>query len=119
MKQKTVDISGFGGGYEKVCQVALWTGIKYLAKCDKPEDLFKGTVEFQNITGIAITPESAKELEDLWRSNPALDGWTGAQHQAVVGHLRFIAKEGYLAWIKKFEKEPNRVYEIDMETLFS
>lgn len=52
---KTVDMSGFekmgdkiGYGYEAVCQRALWEGIDYLSKCDRPENILDKSSGFKN-----------------------------------------------------------------------
>ena len=115
MKVKTVDISGMGLGYEKVCQRALWAGIQYLAKVDRPNKILDKTQEFSNIYGIATTPDSAKELETIWEKMDM--GWTGAQHQAVVGHLRFIGENGIEKWLAEFKDQPERIYEIELDSL--
>ena len=125
---KTVDMSGFeemgdkiGYGYEAVCQRALWEGIKYLTKCDRPEDILKGTAGFKNVYGICETPESAKELETVWSKldKEVFHGWTGAQHQVVVGHLQYISKNGIEKWIAEFKNEPDRIFDIDLTKLMS
>jgi len=119
MKVKTVDMTGFGkdSGYEAVCQKALWAGIKYLAKTDQPDKILDKTLEFKHIVGIAETPESAKELEAIWSKmdKEEFQGWTGAQHQAVVGHLRFIGKNGIQKWLDEFKDQPDRIFEFDID----
>ena len=123
-KVKTIDVSGFeqppqAKGYERVCQQALWLGIQYLAKCDRPQDILAKTSGFKYVYGICETPESAKELETIWSKwdKEVWHGWTGAQHQAVVGHLFQIAKHGLTWWLDQFKDEPNRIYEVDLEEL--
>jgi len=119
MKVKTIDMTGFGkySGYEFVCQLALWAGVDYLAKMDQPDKILDKTVEFKNIVGIAETPESAAELEQIWSKmdKELFMGWTGAQHQAVVGHLRFIGKNGIKKWHDEFKDQPGRIYELDLD----
>lgn len=120
---KTVDMSGFDedkfAGYEAVCQRALWEGIKYLAKVDRPDKILDKTLEFKHIFGIAETPESAKELETIWSKldKEVFKGWTGAQHHVVVGHLRFIGKNGLQKWLDEFKDEPDRIFEMDLDKL--
>lgn len=125
---KTVDISGFekmgdkiGYGYEAVCQRALWEGIDYLSKCDRPEKILDKSSGFKNVYGILETPESAKELEAIWSKldKEVFKGWTGGQHQAVVGHLMFIAKNGVQKWLDEFKNEPERIFEIDLTELYA
>ena len=116
----TWEISGFGGGYENACQRMLWTGIKYLSKIDNPEKLLQGThglqgkaakdniLEIEEGTqiqfyGICYTPESFKECEAEMMKAVNND-CTGAMHQAVVGHLRFISKNGLQKWHEELKK---------------
>lgn len=110
-----------GYGYEAVCQRALWEGILYFSKIDNPDKILDKTLEFKHIYGIAETPESAKELETIWSKldKKVFHGWSGAQHQAVVGHLRFIGKNGIDKWLKEFEKTPDRIFEINLEKLLN
>ena len=124
---KTIDISGFdshgdelGYGYEAVCQRALWEGIQYLAKVDRPDKILDKSSGFKNVYGIIETPESAKELEAIWSrlDKEVFNGWTGAQHQAVVGHLMFISKNGVQKWLDEFKDQPDRIFEIDLDKLF-
>lgn len=126
-----------GGHYELSCQRLLWTGIKYLAKIDNQDDIFKGTHGLNlkaiqdtsffgepvekgdtvKIYGILETPESCREMEK--EMSKAVKGdWTGAQHQAVMGHLQQIAKHGYDWWIGQFKDEPKRIYDVDLNKLF-
>ena len=107
---KTVDISGFGGGYEDVCQQMLRNGIEWL----KAHPDFKGVMKtFKNVTGLAI-PENddAKALEAAMMAG--ISDATGAMHHAVSSHLYYIAKHGYEGWIKMAEEKiPDRIYEWD------
>ncbi len=139
MKVKTIDITGFplDEHYEITCQKLLWTGIKYLSKIDNQDDIFKGThgLNFKAIQntsffgesvkkgdtiqlhGVLETPDSLKEMEK--EMSKAVNGdWTGMQHEAVIEHLRRIAKHGYDWWIDQFKDQTNRIYEIDLDKLF-
>ena len=132
MKVKTVDISGFrghqinnknpfynkkftGNDYENTCQRALWAGIKYLSKVDHPDKILDKSSHFSNVYGLLFTPESAKELEKEWEKMNL--GWTGLQHECVIGHLQFIAKNGVKKWLDEFKNEKNRIFEIDLDDL--
>lgn len=110
---KTVDLSGLSGGYENICQQMLKNGIDYLTA--------KGLIgaysgiaykEYEGVVGIAIpnTPE-AEALDKAIMAG--IDGATGAMHQCVVGHLKFIAKKGVDGWLAEFHDEPNRYFEWD------
>jgi len=122
---KTWDISGFtktktsgGNHYENTCQKLLWTGIKYLHSIHDPKSFFAGTHSLKNVYGLTFTPERLKELENLM--SKAVDGdWTGAQHQAVIGHLRFIAENGYKKWFAelKQDRKPEQCLEFDLDKM--
>lgn len=113
---KTVDISGMGGGYELCCQTMLLRGMAFLAQ--NPDFTFdKAYSEFKGIYGLCISQsEGAKTLDDVITKGT---GCTGAMHQAVVGHLSYIHKNGYEKWLSRFKDEPGRIYEVDRETLES
>ena len=120
MQVETIDISGFvkpprAVGYEGVCQKMLWTGIMYLSKVDTPEEILKGMIEYKNVYGICVLPESAKELEDAVMK--AVPDCSGAQHQAVMSHLRRIAKTGLKKFIDEAKKRKHNVYKIDLESV--
>lgn len=115
---KTWDISGMGGHYEETCQKLFWTGVKYLQEIHDPKTFFKGMNSFKNIVGILITPERMKELEE--QMSKAVDGdWTGAQHETVIGHLRFIAENGYQKWFAELEevRKPEQCYDFDLDSM--
>lgn len=121
---ETWEISGFGlNGYENACQKMLWTGIKYLSKLDCPLEIFKGTHETKlratkdtklfgavevkqgetiNLVGILNTPESCRELEAEMMKSVDND-CTGAMHQYVMGHLKYIAEHGLQGWHKELQ----------------
>ena len=94
---KTVNISGFGGGYEYNCQLMLRAGMKYL-KVKKDFD-WSGYETTRGIYGICQAKgNDAKKLDDVLLK--ASNDCTGAMHQCVVSHLRYIHKSGYEKWLK-------------------
>jgi len=104
---RTCDISGMGGGYEGMCQRMLARGVAYLAEVQPPIEMWAKATEYQNIVGI-MTVEGAdlKGLEDaIIRKG---DDCTGAMHQAVMGHLRYIHKHGHAKWLEEMSaaREP-------------
>ena len=111
---KTVDISGMGGGYELCCQTMLLRGMAFLAQ--NPDFNFEGAYEtYRGIYGVCFSEtEQAKSLDEVITKNTDC---TGAMHQAVIGNLMFIHKNGYQAWLNEFKDSPERIYEIDKETL--
>ncbi len=114
MKKLTVDVSGFGGGYEAMCQTMLWRGVLWLAERKPPFQMWKNAKSYKGIYGVLSTagPEF-KELEAAMMRKG--DGVTGAMHQAVMGHLRRIHEVGVDGWLAGYhEKAPDRIYEADV-----
>jgi len=109
---KTIDISGFGGGYEATCQAMLIAGMKWLR--EHPEFTFEGYKAYRNITGIVVPPETrlAKELDDVLLK-AARDDMTGAQHQAVISHLAYIQAHGHEQWLEDAKKNGREIIEVD------
>lgn len=118
MKRQTVDISGFGGGYEAECQRMLWRGVAYLNEVNPPTDMWKGAKEYRNIVGVmSIEGADLKALEDV--VVPPGSDCTGAMHQAVMGHLRYIHAHGTDAWLtelRQHRREPGAFYTVDTKT---
>ena len=92
------EISGFGKetSYELGCQEMLQRGFEWL-EINKKANL-KGH-SYKNIYGI-FEPDSddAKELSEVITKDMDC---TGAMHQAVMGHLFFIWKNGLEEWKKE------------------
>jgi len=102
----TVDISGMGGGYERVCQKMLRAGIEYLA--NKPNFVFDHK-QYKNIYGVCFSDsEHAKKLDEVLHT--AISDYTGAMHQAVINHLAYIHKHGYTKWLEQAGKERQYTY---------
>ena len=90
------EISGFGkeSGYELACQDMLQAGFDWLEN-NKKANLKAKT--YKNIYGI-LEPDS-KDTKALSKAVvSAVDDCTGAMHQAVMGHLMFINKNGIDTW---------------------
>ena len=109
---KTIDISGFGGGYEATCQAMLIAGLKWLR--EHTDFDFKGYKSFSNVCGLVIPPETAlaKELDDTLLAASGGD-CSGAMHQAVISHLAFIHVNGVDAWLAKAQEKGREVIEVD------
>jgi len=102
---ETVNISGMGSGYERACQLALRSGIKWLE--EHPDFKFR-VKSYTNIYGVAtIEVYGVKEYESLVGELEKVmleavnNDMTGAMHQAVIGHLRFINDNSYDEWLTK------------------
>lgn len=93
------EISGFGGGYEAACQTMLDRGVKWLLARPKAKLEAHG---FENVYGIMI-PDSAdaKELSEVITKDVDC---TGAMHQAVMGRLFYIAKNGWESYVSELIK---------------
>ncbi len=96
----TIDISGFGGGYERGCQMGLRAGEEWLKQ--HPDFKFDYRT-YKNITGICFCEsDEAKELDETI-SNAVDGGMTGAQHQAIIAHLFEIKKKGREQWLNSYK----------------
>ena len=98
MIRNTFDLSGMGGGYEEMCQKMLWRGVKHLETIKPSVEMWQGATEYKNIYGIMIT--DGVELKALESSMlpPDDNDCSGAMHQCVMGHLRFIHRNGLIKW---------------------
>ncbi len=105
------EISGFGGGYEDVCQQMLHNGVKFLvelAKTKNPDDTdftLKQTADDSpiQIFGVCeIEGEDGKALEKAVMDG--IDDCTGAMHHAVMQRLLWIAGEGWDAYCEEVRK---------------
>jgi len=96
-----VEISGFGKntGYEQACQQMLQQGMDWIEAHPKPK--LKGH-SYQNVYGI-FEPDS-KDAKALSEAVCKGVDATGAMHQAVMGHLFYIAANGIDKWKKEVTK---------------
>lgn len=96
------EISGFGGGYEKVCQDMLEAGVKFI----HDKHLSGGDVkvsEYANVYGICF-PEN-QPTKDMERA--VLDAGkdcTGAMHHAVMSRLAYIARNSWDKYCEECRK---------------
>lgn len=96
------EISGFGGGYEECCRRMLLKGVAWLDAhphsnpfVTAPEGVF-GLATARNIDAEALESAFTKDEPDI----------TGAMHHAVFGHLMFIKKHGWDAYVAEMRKRP-------------
>lgn len=96
------EISGFGGGYEKVCQDMLEAGVKWLASHPKAQ-IVVGT--FSGIFGVLI-PESdhAKALEKVVVDASGGE-CTGAMFHTVMLRLQYIAQNGWPSYCVELRRK--------------
>ena len=97
---KTIEISGMGEGYEKACQTMLTAGLKFLS--DHPKFDWSGYRSFKGIVGVVMTdtPEAKALDRAMLDAVEKKGGGTGAMHQSVIGHLKFIYEHSYWEWIR-------------------
>ena len=105
VQQQTFSISGFGGDYEDMCQRMLWRGVAYLAEVKPDPAMWDGATEYANIYGIMVTEGAELKALEAAIIKPG-DDVTGAMHQAVMDHLRYIHLNGIEAW--RAELAPHR-----------
>ena len=116
MKRLTWDLSGMGGGYERMCQIMLKRGIDYLQKVNPPVEMWQKATEYKNIYGVMATEGAdLKSLESAILKKG--EDCTGAMHQCVMNHLRFIHRNGFEAWFEEIKKArpDERPYELELE----
>ncbi len=103
----TIDISGMGGGYERACQLMLKAGIQYLAN---KSNFVWDYEEYANVYGVCWSDsENAKRLDKVLLYAAGGD-CSGAMHQAVIGHLRFIHENSYDKWLNECGKDRQYIY---------
>jgi len=94
---KTLEISGFGGGYEQTCQTMLTRGLKWASEHDFHGLEYRG---YEGVYGYLMAKtDAAKDLDRAMLAD-RLDA-TGAMHQTVVNHLLFIFHESYAKWLEQ------------------
>lgn len=111
MRKTTVDLSGFGGGYEAMCQTMLWRGVAWLAEVKpNPDDIWPPLKVGERRR--EDTP-LAKELERAMLK-PGEDA-TGAMFGAAISSVAYIARHGVDGWLAAVRTtEPERMYEADV-----
>lgn len=99
---KTRDISGFGGGYEALCQKMLKNGLKFLKQKESFD--WQGYGQTKNVFGICIAEtKDAKMLDKAIMKG--IEDATGAMHHAVVNNLHYIWRFGLKKWLRPEKKD--------------
>jgi len=104
---KTLEIGGFGGGYEQTCQTMLTRGLKWATEHDVGGLKYQG---YEGVFGLLMAKSKAARALDRAMLADHLDA-TGAIHQAVVDHLILILQGGYGKWLE--DGGVNRQMEIE------
>lgn len=85
------EISGFGGGYEALCQQMLHNGVTFLAERSRTD---VRVLESPNLYGIVkLEGDDAEALESAVMQD--IEDATGAMHHAVMSRLAYINKNGW------------------------
>ena len=100
---RTCDLSGMGGAYEAMCQRMLARGVAYLAAVKPPTEMWNGAKTFATVYGVMLTDGEALKALEAAVIRPG-DDCTGAMHQCVMGHLRYIHAHGHDAWLAELAK---------------
>lgn len=110
---KSIDISGFGGGYEAVCQLMLLRGRAWLK--EHPDFDFGVYKQCKMVFGLcAATTDQSRELDNVLCAGVDV---TGAMHHALIFHLAYIHKHGYDEWLARAERNGRQVIEVDESKL--
>lgn len=85
------EISGFGGGYEEVCQIMLNAGMLWLEEHPDADPRFKG---YEGVYGLLMEDNDdakalTKVVDEASETVPG-GGCTGAMHHAVMSRLLWI-----------------------------
>jgi hypothetical protein len=89
------EISGFGGGYEELCQDMLEAGVKWLNEHPKPD--LQGH-SFSGIYGIMVADSDDARAMERAVLDAAKEEATGAMHHSVMSRLFWIARNGWDAY---------------------
>lgn len=92
------EISGFGGGYEGTCRKMLRVGLEWF---DQNPDAKPEYIGYKNIYGIISEDnDDAKALTKVIVDASGGD-CTGAMHQAVIGSILWIHKNGWEKYVEE------------------
>jgi hypothetical protein len=96
------EISGMGEGYEKACRKMVITGLEFWDT--QPETFNPRYKGFEDVYGLCIEDnEDAKKLSDVVIK--AVDGCSGAMHQATISHIFFIKRNGWEKYKEEMSKK--------------
>jgi len=94
------EISGFGGGYEEACRKMLVAGLEWLDAHPKAAPKFHG---YKGIYGtVHEDNDDAKALSAAVVN--AVEGCSGAMHQAVICACLWIRKNGWEKYVTEMSK---------------
>lgn len=95
------EISGLGGGYEQACRNMLKAGLEYWDSHPNLDPKFRG---FKGVYG--LLNDDNEDVKALSKATiDATDDCIGAMHQAVIGSVLWIRKNGWVEYVKVMKKE--------------
>jgi len=96
------EISGFGGGYEKICRDMVIAGLKWLDNNPNADISYK---EFKNIYG--LTADESKDCQVMQEEmlKASGDDCTGAMMQSTLNHVMYIHKNGWDKYVQEMSKK--------------
>lgn len=94
------EISGFGGGYEAVCQQMLHNGVSFLANRSGADVKVLESPQIYGIVKMEGDDAEALELAVM----AGIDDATGAMHHAVMSRLAYINKNGWDTYCAELRK---------------
>lgn len=98
------EISGFGGDYEAACRAMVKAGCEWW---DAHPDAKPEFHSYKNIYGIIVEEnQDAKDLSEATIAPVRDFGPTGAMHQAAIGHILFIHKNGWEKYVEEMAMRP-------------
>jgi hypothetical protein len=102
-REDSREISGFGGAYEKACQIMVVAGMEWF---DEHPDAVPHFAGYQGVMGIITEEDDDAKALGAWMvaAADAYDpngGVTGAMHQATVSHVLWAHENGWDPYLDK------------------
>lgn len=93
------EISGMGGRYEQACRDMLKAGLEYWGANPNLDPKFHG---FKEVCGLII--EDNEDAKALTKAVGAVEDCTVSMHQAVIGSIFWIRKNGWYKYVKMMKE---------------
>ena len=102
------EISGFGGGYEQTCRNMVVAGLQWFDENPEADPKYK---VFKDVYGICIDDNDDAKALDKVLLEAAKNDCTGAMHQACVGHIFYVRKNGWEKYCEEMRKKDDSDHE--------
>jgi len=99
------EISGFGGGYERMCRKMLIAGLRWLEQNPKAEPRF---LTYKNIYGVIHEDNKDAKVLSKIVVDASKGECSGAMHQAVIGSCLWIKANGLEKYLKEMNKRDKK-----------